>query len=444
MIFCINCGARNEVDAIFCLSCGQPLYRDSKGAALRTKRKRRLRWLFFAASVLVGVIVLCILSFLGSSDLSKKTAGSLTEPPQTIPAVADKALPSITDKAVLTIVGTNRTGTSEKQGSGFILTADGLAGSNYHVLKGVSHAVAACCDGRVFEIRSVEGVDLDKDLVIFQLYEKGSQYKPHNLPHVILGTSRDSTIGERIITIGSPEGLENTMSDGILSAVREYDAVRLLQITAPISPGSSGGPVFNGAGKVIGITTFQFTKGQNLNFAVAAEHIQPLLNQNLNVSLSAFQSFADKTQREQARVAASHATEAPSEKSQSVARPLTGEFAGVVHNLPANVSAGFVILVNESDGVVSGCMGVKQPLFGSGPLSGFVDGADVSFVVVSAIGKITFTGRRKQAEITGTYIVEHEGSPNEDGTFTLRRIRSEGLGPNPNTASCPTDAEMNQ
>jgi S1-C subfamily serine protease len=392
-----------------------------------------------AVAALLGVLFV-----VNSSDPSKKTAGSPKEPPRTIPAGTDLAVPSITDKAVLTIVGTNRTGTPEKQGSGFILTADGLAGSNYHVLKGVSHAVAGCCDGRVFEIRSIEGVDLDKDLVVFQIYEKGSQYKPHDLPHVILGTSRDSNVGERIITIGSPEGLENTMSDGILSAIREYDAVRLLQITAPISPGSSGGPVFDAAGKVIGVTTFQFTKGQNLNFAVAAEHIQPLLKQNLGVPLSGFQSFADQTQRDQARVATSHTTEALPEKNQSAGRPLTGEFAGVVHNLPANVSAGFVILVNETDGVVSGCMGVKQPLFGSGPLSGFVDGADVSFAVVSAIGKITFTGRRKQAEITGTYIVEHQGSPNEDGTFTLRRIKSEGLGPNPNTAGCPTDAEMNQ
>jgi serine protease Do len=146
---------------------------------------------------------------------------------------------------------------------------------------------------------------LDKDLVVFQLYERGSENKPQNLPHVTLGSSKDLAVGAKVTVISSPSGLENTVSDGILSAVREYDAVRLLQITAPISPGSSGGPVLNTAGQMVGVATFQFEKGQNLNFAVGAEYILPLLDQHLQMSLGRFRSIVRRLQRQQGNAAIS-------------------------------------------------------------------------------------------------------------------------------------------
>jgi len=81
-------------------------------------------------------------------------------------------------------------------------------------------------------------------------------------------------IGERVVVIGSPLGLEQTVSEGIVSAIRGIG--RLLQITAPISPGSSGSPVVNMKGEVVGVATLQFTQGQNLNFAVSAERISKM------------------------------------------------------------------------------------------------------------------------------------------------------------------------
>ena len=84
-------------------------------------------------------------------------------------------------------------------------------------------------------------------------------------------------IGERIVVYGSPLGLENTVSDGIVSSVREIpDFGKIIQITAPISPGSSGSPVLNMEGEVIGIATFQIVEGQNLNFAIPSERIANL------------------------------------------------------------------------------------------------------------------------------------------------------------------------
>jgi DnaJ-like protein len=121
-----------------------------------------------------------------------------------------------------------------------------------------------------------------------------------------------------------------------------------------------------------------------------------------------------------------------------------GQFGGIVHNESSNSSAVFEILVDDQDGILSGCMGVKQPLFGSGPLSGRASTSGVSFDVVSAIGKIKFEGRRRANSISGTYTVEHENSATESGTFTLDKVNSKGLGPGFDTRNCPTDAEIHQ
>lgn len=390
----------------------------------------------FTVSVLVILLVVGLFVVMKPAGESKNTHNTSNE--------SSAVVPKITDEAVLTIVGTDRRGSPVVQGSGFIVTPDGLAISNYHVLNGVSQAVAECCGGRDFEIRSVNGSDRDKDLILFQLYDSGSTSKPHDLPHVVLGSSRDVAVGDRVIVIGSPQGLENTMSDGILSAIREFEAIRLLQITAPISPGSSGGPVFNADGQVVGIASFQFAKGQNLNFAIAAEHVQPLFDQHLNVTLAQFESFDKRSHPELSSPTASESAEVPKKESGNVARSLTGQFAGVVHNLSANVSAQFEIVVNDADGIVWGCMGVKQPLFGSGPLSGTSDSSRASFVVRSAIGEITFDGQLSGNELNGTYTVAHQNALSEEGTFTLRKVKSQGLKSDFDTSNCPTDAEMNQ
>jgi serine protease Do len=81
----------------------------------------------------------------------------------------------------------------------------------------------------------------------------------------------DLMVGEEVYTIGSPSGLESTLGQGIISGLRQLDSQRLIQTTAPISPGSSGGGLFDQSGNVIGITTFMVGQGQSLNFAIATE-----------------------------------------------------------------------------------------------------------------------------------------------------------------------------
>jgi hypothetical protein len=118
------------------------------------------------------------------------------------------------------------------------------------------------------------------------------------------------------------------------------------------------------------------------------------------------------------------------------------QFGGIVHNQESNTSAEFGIIFQDTGGVLSGCMGVKQPLFGSGPLSGHSSDSDMSFVVTNPVGKITFVGRRTSDAISGTYKVEHEYRPTELGTFTLEKTKSKG--PDVDLKDCPTDAEVHQ
>jgi S1-C subfamily serine protease len=384
----------------------------------------------------LGITVL-ILSFRKSAESQQTNADAAKSSVE--PLHETKKL----DEAVLMIISMNSKGSPISQGSGFILTPDGLAGSNYHVLRGATKAFAECCDGRKFEIVSIEGADLGKDLVVFQLYEIGKIEKPKNLPHVTFAPSNGLKVGQRVIAVGSPQGLENTVSDGILSAVRESDSVRYLQITAPISPGSSGGPVLDSDGHMIGVATFQLEKGQNLNFAVAADYIQPLLDQHFDVSIKDFQSVVRRAKHQNAMASATSSADiGRSADEESHNSSLTGQFGGIVHNLTVDTSAAFSIIVSDEQGILSGCMGVQQPLFGSGPLSGFTVDSDVTFVVTSAIGKIAFQGKKKNGSITGTYTVEHPDRTEQQGTFRLQRTSSKGPGRGFDSSGCPTDAEI--
>ncbi len=437
--FCINCGVHNPDDAVFCLSCGQTLYRLPKRVGARKVvgwRRVRVPVLVFLLVILAVVVVLS----LRKSATTEQNSNNTAKPP-----AEHSAKPKQLDEAVLTIVGMDTKGSAVSQGSGFILSSDGLAGSNYHVFRGVTRAFAECCNDRKFEIVEVEGADLAKDLVVFQLYEVGKIEKPQGLPHVVFAPSNDLKVGQRVIAVGSPQGLENTVSDGILSAIRESDSVRYLQITAPISPGSSGGPVLDSEGYMIGVATFQLEKGQNLNFAVAADYIQPLLNQHLQVPIKEFQTIVRRAQRQEKGTATTSNADTTSHQDlKTDDTSLTGQFSGIVHNQSVGMSAEFAIVISDSEGNLAGCMGVKQPLFGSGPLGGFISDSDVAFIVTSAIGKITFQGKRRGTGISGIYTVEGPDGTKQQGTFTLQRTSRKGPAENLNSSDCPTDAELHE
>jgi len=156
-------------------------------------------------------------------------------------------------------------------GSGFFISQNGDIITNYHVLEGAESAEVKTSDGKTYTISDIVAVDEKNDIIRLSVNIPSKYVLPLSL------SETTPEIGERIIVYGSPLGLEKTLSDGIISAIREVPGYgKLIQITAPISPGSSGSPVLNMKGEVIGVATFQLLEGQNLNFAIPSEGIANL------------------------------------------------------------------------------------------------------------------------------------------------------------------------
>jgi S1-C subfamily serine protease len=183
--------------------------------------------------------------------------------------------------AVVTITTYSAAEDAVGLGSGFIVDPSGVIVTCYHVINGAYPAVVKLLNGASFQEISVLGCDSTKDVAVIKV-------KGRNLPTVKLADSGGDEVGERVVAIGNPRGLENTISDGLLSGVREMDGYELLQISAPISPGSSGGPVFNSSGMVVGIASAFLTESQNLNFCVPIRYAAPFLACSSGVSLEEF------------------------------------------------------------------------------------------------------------------------------------------------------------
>lgn len=158
------------------------------------------------------------------------------------------------------------------QGSGFFISPNGIAVSNYHVFKGTGIGL------ETIKLSSGEGLNIEKviaksdeeDFIIFQVQMKSNRRFAY-----IPIASRSSSVGEKVYAIGSPRGLENTFSSGEISQKRDNN---IIQISVPIDHGSSGGALINSYGEVIGITSGgRDDSGANLNFAIEIKVIRRVL-----------------------------------------------------------------------------------------------------------------------------------------------------------------------
>jgi len=175
--------------------------------------------------------------------------------------------------AIVLIVTSDSTGQETALGSGFLVSADGKVVTNFHVIKGAHSAVAKLANGAFFPVDGVLAADVDGDLVLLKVPGKG-------LPFLTLDASAGVKVGDHVVAIGSPLGLEGTVSDGIVSAIRsEIPAKNWIQTTAPVSHGNSGGPLLGMDGNVVGVITWgvNLQEGQNLNFAIPSDKVQSLL-----------------------------------------------------------------------------------------------------------------------------------------------------------------------
>jgi tetratricopeptide (TPR) repeat protein len=178
--------------------------------------------------------------------------------------------------------------TTMLNGSGFIIRDDGLIGTNYHVVEQIDSIIIKTSEGDFYDAELLT-IDEKNDFAILRILNAGNK----KFPFVKFGNSDEVKAGQNVYAIGSPLGYEYTISSGIVAAIRNNEKVNLtdpvtydfrekefdkvIQVTAAISPGNSGGALFNSKGDVIGITTYTFMGFGNLNFAVAINGFKVLL-----------------------------------------------------------------------------------------------------------------------------------------------------------------------
>jgi S1-C subfamily serine protease len=158
-----------------------------------------------------------------------------------------------------------------KLGSGFIISGDGEIVTNVHVLKDIKMGAVRLASGDVYDVFSVLAFDERRDLAIIKI-------SGFDLPSLELGNSNTIQPGEPVLLVGSPLGLEGTISSGLVSAVREIGGVKLIQTDSAASPGSSGGPLVNARGEVIGVLRSKVEDAENLNFAVPSNYVSAMLH----------------------------------------------------------------------------------------------------------------------------------------------------------------------
>ena len=167
-------------------------------------------------------------------------------------------------------------------GTGFIVRADGWVATNFHVVRGATEISVVFSDHRELPVVEIMNANRLHDLVILRV-------EAHGLPVLAVGDSDAVRPGDSVLAIGHPLGLEDTISNGLISAVRHVHAgLDVLQVSAPIAPGSSGGPLFNDHGEVIGVATAFMNSGQNLNFGLPSKYVTELVDNPRPISMTLF------------------------------------------------------------------------------------------------------------------------------------------------------------
>jgi serine protease Do len=167
-------------------------------------------------------------------------------------------------------------------GSGFFLNEEGFLITNFHVIEGetqiaveVYHQKDGQLDRKTYKQVRIIALNKFADLALLQVEDKDAP----KFKYVSLGSADALSVGERVFAIGSPLGLERTVTEGILSTkTREVGGLLYLQTTAQINPGNSGGPLFNLSGEVIGVTNMKVSAGEGLGFAIPVESVRYFLD----------------------------------------------------------------------------------------------------------------------------------------------------------------------
>ena len=298
-MFCRFCGATHPEDSTFCPKCGRALgatIQTTAGSAAapamapvpttsargESPKSRVLAGAIIAAALVIGLSVFLSRSQNKSAQLAPISASSSSPAqntlaqssavanvkpgvtrsaeaapaPPPIPELSTEELFKMASPSVVWVEGFNASGEKFGTGSGFV-ASDGAIVTNYHVIRGAYSADVRLQDGSTIPIQGEVGFDPNRDVAVIKANSLSAK-------SLTLGDSERLQIGDKVIAIGSPLAIQNTLSDGLVSGIRNG----LIQTSTPISPGSSGGPLFNTRGEVVGIAVAQVLGAQNINFAV--------------------------------------------------------------------------------------------------------------------------------------------------------------------------------
>ena len=205
-----------------------------------------------------------------TNDALNKTASSFSTQLNAIKASTSSDFSGVIEGAVKGVVTIK---TDVSQGTGFIITDDGYIVTNYHVVQGAKSAIVITSDNKNHQEVTLEGYDSNLDIALLKI--------PGNFQSLSLDNSDNVQVGQKVIAIGNPLGLQFSVSEGIVSAINREGSNGIkgyIQTDAALNPGNSGGPLINTQGKVIGINNFKIGTGENLGFALESNYIRDAVN----------------------------------------------------------------------------------------------------------------------------------------------------------------------
>ena len=193
--------------------------------------------------------------------------------------------------------------TDEALASGFIIKPDGIIITNYHVIANAKEMAVKLQSGEIYRNVYLLSSDPTNDLAFLKI-------EAVDLPTIPLGNSNNVQVGDAVLLVGAPQGLEQTVSDGLISGSRIDNGVRIIQTSAAASHGSSGGPLLNRSGEAVGVMSFKLVDGENLNFTIPINYVRGKIDTLTVLNTKAFEPLKSRTEKHRGVWVAGHGSAA--------------------------------------------------------------------------------------------------------------------------------------
>lgn len=284
---CPYCDSKLKKHTKFCPECGMPATWKELDVNALEKKPTKWKLPIIIAFTLLIVATIAFIA-LGDMDWFNEIPTETTAP---VIAFSDNPTAiSAASQSVVKLNCYNKNGELCATGSGFACFADNVIVTNYHVIEGGVYSIEASTEnGRSFDVTYVLAVDEGKDIAIL------GTSSSHNLTLLQPGNSGNLQKGEKVVAIGSPLGLLNSVSTGVFSGYVNENSMNLLQFTASISSGSSGGALFNNKGEVLGITFASYEAGQNLNLAIPISQVENIYSRDKSSKITIAEFYGTQT-----------------------------------------------------------------------------------------------------------------------------------------------------